>query len=250
MNYGYGSLLSTYVDGGTFWYGYGLKVNQPSVSGSGSLRNYRGIYVGDMNASSTSDFSIYTNAGDNHFGDDVEVAGNVNPTISGTYNLGSSALSWHEVHANQFVTHSYGDLSDGVKLRDGRVVSCTVAVSSLKRGKNLTASGLPHMDYEASDFPIAAYVPARDEWRTREFTSTTPVAGSASMVPMVDEKGNFKFYTVVVKELLKGQPGADMDVMQSIFLCAQREMDAKNKAIEATLADLDKRLKQLESTRP
>lgn len=211
----------------------------------GTLNNAYGLRVRDVAEGSSSNYSLYTNLGTVHLGDSVEVSGTVRPTITGTFDLGTSALAWHNVYANAFVTQSYGDFSDGVKLRDGRVVSCIDAISFLKRHPTeKTKNDLPHIDYSAPDFPAAAYVAPVSEIVTRVVHSNLPVQGSKSSVAIHEvDTDKFLYYESVVVEVLPGKPGADMDMIQSIMLCASKEMDYKLAVLEADVKALKERIK-------
>ena len=164
----------------------------------------------------------------------LTVAGDIGPTTT-TVNLGSSSLWWNEIHYKTLVSHSLGTFESGVKLRDSRIVSCLDALAQLAPDKEkLLKSGQPHMDY--STLPEAAYRPAINDTIVRMITTTNWIANST---PITDENGILTyFYTIT--ETLKGEPGADLDAMVSLVLCASNEVNAKSATLEARIAALEK----------
>jgi hypothetical protein len=104
---------------------------------------------------------------------------------------------------------------------------------------------MPHIDYTRYDFPYDAYVPPVDDVITR-ITRDPPTSGTiVGKIPHYREDGTLDYVEYVVREMLKGQPGADMDVIQSILFCASKEMDAKSKAMDNKLAVIEADIKAL-----
>jgi hypothetical protein len=211
----------------------------------GIITTAYGSYIAAITGGNTN-YALYTNAGLVRIGDATQ-AMTITPLISATYDLGSSALAWNKVHAKQYLTYSYGDWTQGVKLQTGETVSCAEAMARLRPSATATvktADGQkPHLDY--TTIPAAAFVKGVDEWQTQITRSDKPDPGAVSSSPVFDGEGKVIGYDNIYRVLLKGADGADMDVMQSVMLCAAREMDAKNKTIEARLAAIEKTLAEL-----
>lgn len=179
------------------------------------------------------------------------VGGSIVPAITATYDLGSSALAWNQVHAKAYLTYSYGDWTNGVKLQTGETVSCAEAIARLRPSATATvktSDGIKaHLDY--GTLPAAALVKGQDEWQMQIKRADKSDQAAVSSSPIYDDQGRVIGYDNVYRVLLKGQDGADMDVMQSIMLCASRELDAKAKTIEARLAAIEKALSEIKGSK-
>jgi hypothetical protein len=146
----------------------------------------------------------------------LQVAGNVGPNISNTYDLGSADAYWATIHYHTLSAHSLSVFSTTVTLQDGREVSCLDALKEIKADPSKKIKGIPHMDY--------ATIPA--------------IALNAATIIGFDRS------TMTVEK--DGEDGADLDMMVSLVLCAERELDAENTALDNRMLDLEKRIADLE----
>jgi len=212
--------------------------NQAGYNETGSNK----LYIANSNTATPligGDFSASTLS----LNGNVNIGGNVVPTTN-TFNLGSSSLWWNEIHYHTLTSHSLSDFANGVKLRDGRTVGCLDALAELKPDKEKTTNGHSHIDY--STLPLAAYHPAKDSIVIHTFTTTNKSLTNGA-VPISyrtdsdnDDPGAYYIYTTT--ETLKGEPGADLDAMVSLVLCAANEVNAKSATLEARIAALEKAL--------
>lgn len=174
----------------------------------------------------------------------LQVAGNIAPAVSGTHNLGTSALSWNEVHYKSLVSHSLGQFNDGVQLDDGSTVSCTQVISALRAGGLVMENGLPHLDY--SHLPSVLVKPAIDSVVTRSITSSVWWGGPfVTYTQVYSDDGSFLFYDYTITETLKGEMGADLDAVISVILCAGKELRHREKLLEQKTAKLENRQQQI-----
>jgi hypothetical protein len=145
----------------------------------------------------------------------LQVAGNVGPNTSNTYDLGSASTYWATIHYHMLSAHSLSVFSTTVTLQDGRGVSCLDALKEIKADPTKKIKGIPHMDY--------ATIPA---------------------IALNSAPKTFDLSTYTVRQ--NGEDSADLDMMVSLLICAERELDAKSAALENRMSDLEKRLADLE----
>jgi hypothetical protein len=103
-----------------------------------------------------------------------------------------------------------------VTLQNGHDVSCLDALKEIKADPTRTIKGIPHMDY--ATIPTVAL-------------NAAPIIG-------------FDRSTMTVEK--NGEDGADLDMMVSLVLCAERELDAKSTTLDNRMSDLEKRIADLE----
>jgi hypothetical protein len=149
----------------------------------------------------------------------LQVAGNVGPNASNTYDLGSAANYWATIHYHTLTSHSLSVFSTTVTLQNGKDVSCLDALYEIKADPTKKVKGVPHMDY--ATIPSVAFNSA----------STT-----------------FDLSSYTVKK--NGEDGADLDMMVSLILCANKELDAKIVTLDNRMSNLEQRLSNLEQRGP
>jgi hypothetical protein len=240
------------------WGGVHLARNDPGVSswdGNWGL-GYTGL--------TGNDFSIYTNYNGTQYNGafhisnstrnvgigttnpstfKLQVAGSVGPNAANTYDLGSSALYWGTVHYHTLSSHSVGVFDKGVKLRDGRTVSCLEALQSLKpMTDKQMENGLPHLDY--ATLPEAVYRPAEDSIVVESVTTTVKPLGAAYTQVYTGDNRTVT-YSYPVTKTLKGEPSADLDAMISLIMCAANEVNTNNAALEQRVAALEQAIKTI-----
>jgi hypothetical protein len=145
----------------------------------------------------------------------LDISGNVNPHSANTYDLGSASNYWATIHYYTLTAHSLSIFSTTVTLQDGRDVSCLDALKEIKADQSRKVKGIPHMDY--------ATIPA---------------------VALNSAPSTFDLSTYTVRK--NGEDGADLDIMVSLLICAERELDAKSVALDNRMLDLEKRISNLE----
>jgi len=198
---------------------FGLRIN---VVGAANLSN-RKVYIGTMDDAvawggslilqpyASGHVGIGTNTPNTFI---LQVAGSVGPDAANTYDLGSAANYWATIHYHTLTSHSLSVFSTTVTLQNGRDVSCLDALKEIKADKSKKVKGIQHMDY--ATIPAVAL-------------DAAPMVYHSSTMP---EKN--------------GEDGADLDMMVSLMLCAEKELDAKNVALDNRMSDLEKRIANLE----
>jgi hypothetical protein len=146
----------------------------------------------------------------------LQTAGNVGPNASNTYDLGSAANYWATIHYHTLTSHSLSVFSTTVTLQNGKDVSCLDALKEIKADPSKKIKGVPHMDY--ATIPTVAL-------------NAAPITG---------------FDRVTMEPKTNGEDGADLDMMVSLVLCAEKELDAKSAALDNRMSDLEKRITDLE----
>jgi len=135
------------------------------------------------------------------------------PNASNTYDLGSAENYWATIHYHTLTSHSLSVFSTTVTLQDGREVSCLDALKEIKADPTKKVKGVQHMDY--ATVPSVAL-------------NAAPWSYNGSTLEQ------------------NGEDGADLDMMVSLVLCADKELDAKSTALDNRMSDLEKRLADLE----
>jgi hypothetical protein len=148
----------------------------------------------------------------------LQVAGNVGPDTSNTYDLGSASNYWATIHYHTLTSHSLSVFSTTVTLQNGKEVSCLDALKEIKADPSKKIKGVQHMDY-----------------------ATIPVA-ALNVAPTAFAPSAYGGYPVGKN----GEDGADLDMMVSLMLCAEKELDAKSIALDNRMSDLEQRLVALE----
>ena len=156
---------------------------------------------------------IGTNAPNNF---KLQVAGNVGPNATNTYDLGSAENYWATIHYHTLTSHSLSVFSTTVTLQNGKEVSCLDALYEIKGDPTKKVKGIQHMDY--ATIPSVAF-------------NAAPITG---------------FDHGTMTAVKDGEDGADLDMMVSLMLCADKELDAKSNALDNRISDLEKRMAVLE----
>jgi hypothetical protein len=220
----------------------GFEFSQPTI-GTGSIASLYGIKVNDV-SNATLDYSIYTNAGKVHLGDAVDVGGNIIP-LTTTYDLGSSGLWWDDIHYHTLTSHSLGVITGTGVISGGQVISCTEVLEALRAGGLVMENGLPHIDY--ASLPAWMVTPAADTIFTYTITSTIPLTGAIISTPVYTGNNQVLWYNNVMRRVVHGEPGLDVDALTSVNLCAMRELYAREKKLEKRTDVLTQRGLQLEA---
>jgi hypothetical protein len=142
----------------------------------------------------------------------LQVAGNVGPNASNTYDLGSASTYWATIHYHTLTSHSLSVFSTTVTLQNGKEVSCLDALKEIKADPTKKIKGIQHMDY--------ATIPA---------------------VALNSAPTTFDISTYTIKK--NGEDGADLDMMVSLVMCADKELDNKLSDLEKRISDLEKKVK-------
>jgi hypothetical protein len=147
----------------------------------------------------------------------LQVAGNVGPDATNTYDLGSAANYWATIHYHTLTSHSLSVFTT-VTLQNGKEVSCLDALKEIKADPTKKVKGNPHMDY--------ATIPAI----------------ALNVAPTMYAPTAYGGYPVGKD----GEDGADLDMMVSLVMCAEKELDAKIIALDNRMSDFERRIANLE----
>ena len=118
----------------TNYYGYYVA---PTVALTGQLTNYYGLYLATpiVSGTLTNRYSIYSSDASSpmyHAGSvgigttnptsKLQVAGNVTPSATNTYDLGTSSLGWNKVYAQEFNGQFIGNADSATRLATPRTI--------------------------------------------------------------------------------------------------------------------------------
>jgi hypothetical protein len=221
----------------------GLEITMAKSNSSATISTLYGVKIGNIDKGSTN-YSIYTGAGKVRLGDAVDVGGNIIP-LTTTYDLGSSGLWWDDIHYHTLTSHSLGVITGTGIISGGHVVSCTEVIKSLRAGGIVMENGLPHIDY--ASLPAWIVTPAQDTIFTYTITSTTPISGAIISTPIYTGENEILWWDNVIRRVVPGEPGLDVDALTSVNLCAMRELYAKAKQLDARQDILTQRGLELEA---
>jgi hypothetical protein len=134
-----------------------------SHTGSGSFSSVSMSGAIDMNSNSVNEVNrIEGSSGYMDFNESgrLQVNNHIDPSSSGSYNLGGSSRYWNEVNYKTLQDRGcLGWFDEGTELQDGTLVKDTDALLSIKKHPSkLTVYGKPMLDY--TSLPKSVYVKA------------------------------------------------------------------------------------------
>jgi len=100
-------ITRTMPDGVQPTWSYGLNINSPALSGSGSIAQNFGLHVADQTVGTVSNYAIYTGAGNVRFGDAVSITADNDPTLAVRNTTTSNAA--YALFQNQTTGTTSGD---------------------------------------------------------------------------------------------------------------------------------------------
>ena len=146
----------------------------------------------------------------------LQVSNHFDPTGSGTYNSGGSTRYWNSINAIYFTKQGgFGSFDKGVKLQDGRIVSDTEAILSMKPHPTMISQyGVPRIDPRT--IPVPVFKQAADH--------------DGNVFPR-DE--NDRPYTIDDNgKKVSADDGEDLGAMISIILGAIKELNQRVEVLE------------------
>ena len=190
-----------------------LNMGTNSITGVSSLSMAGDI---DMNGNSVNEVNrISGGSGNIDFNETgrVQCSTHFDPDDGGNNNLGGSSRYWGDVSYKTLTDRGcLGWFDDGVKMRDGKILSDTEALLAVKmHPTKKTVYGAPMLDYQS--LPEVVYKKAAEH--------------DGTLLPR-DEND----------EPIGGMDGAETTSLISIMFGAIKELTLRTKALESSMADL------------
>ena len=179
----------------------------------------------------------------------------MDPVGAGAVSSGDGTNYWNDISYKTLTDRGcLGSFDDGVEMRDGRRVSDTEALLSIKPDpRKNTIYGVPMLDYRS--FPKACYKPATYSVKEKGKTVEKPLPRDENDEPyyyeVTDGDRTYKIYDEKAAKKLKSKikktaaDGIEMTSVFSIMIGAQREQAIKVRNLESRVYELEEKLKSL-----
>jgi hypothetical protein len=171
----------------------GFFINGNTNTGAGSIANNYGLYIGNENAGTSKNYSIYTNAGDVRFGDDVSIVGYA--TASASLALGNATATAGPGHLNMSGNLVAGGTVTGTVLNGTTSVNTGAGAGTARIDStgNLTSIGTTQLNGVTYTWPAAGtagYVlQSGNTGASSTLSWVDPVAAVASSIPWFQDAG-------------------------------------------------------------